>query len=70
MPRTVGSGRKPGNQYVSQSRRRRFDDWLAPSVGTGLILFCAEQGFAAVVTAMRGIAAYRAQKSRSLLAGS
>src|ERR1700724_534946 len=25
MPRTVGSGRKPGNEYVSQSRRRRFD---------------------------------------------
>jgi hypothetical protein len=24
-PRTVGSGRKPGNEYVSQSRRRRFN---------------------------------------------
>jgi len=24
MPRTVGSGRKPGNEYVSQSRRLRF----------------------------------------------
>jgi hypothetical protein len=25
IPRTVGSGRKPGNEYVSQSRRGRFD---------------------------------------------
>src|SRR4029077_17401493 len=25
IPRTVGSGRKPGNEYVSQSRRLRFD---------------------------------------------
>jgi hypothetical protein len=25
IPRTVGCGRKPGNQYVSQSRRLRFD---------------------------------------------
>src|SRR5215207_5198429 len=25
MPRTVGYGRKPGNKYVSQSRRLRFD---------------------------------------------
>jgi hypothetical protein len=24
MPRTVGSGRKPGKQYASQSRRGRF----------------------------------------------
>jgi hypothetical protein len=25
IPRTIGSARKPGNEYVSQSRRRRFD---------------------------------------------
>jgi integrase len=25
IPRTVGSGRKPGNEYVSHSRRRRLD---------------------------------------------
>jgi hypothetical protein len=25
MPRTVGSARKPGKEYVSQSRRRRFN---------------------------------------------
>jgi hypothetical protein len=25
-PRTVGRGRKPGNVYVSQSRRCRFDE--------------------------------------------
>jgi hypothetical protein len=25
IPRTVGSGRKPGTEYVSQSRRRRSD---------------------------------------------
>src|SRR6516162_7255326 len=24
-PRTTGSGRNPSNEYVSQSRRRRFD---------------------------------------------
>jgi hypothetical protein len=24
-PRTTGSARKPSNEYVSQSRRRRFD---------------------------------------------
>ena len=25
IPRTIGSARKPANEYVSQSRRRRFD---------------------------------------------
>jgi hypothetical protein len=25
IPRTIGSGRKPGNEYVSHSRRLRFD---------------------------------------------
>src|SRR5207344_2326577 len=25
IPRTVGSGRKPGNEYASHSRRLRFD---------------------------------------------
>jgi hypothetical protein len=25
IPRTIGSARKPVNEYVSQSRRRRFD---------------------------------------------
>jgi hypothetical protein len=30
MPRTVGCTRKPGNEYVSQSRRRRLDARAIP----------------------------------------
>src|SRR5262245_12060349 len=31
-PRTTGSGRNPSNEYVSQSRRRRFDSLTIPNL--------------------------------------
>jgi hypothetical protein len=30
IPRTAGSAQKPGNEYVSQTRRRRFDARAIP----------------------------------------